>query len=33
MELFVIVALVLLLDYAALRWGYDSREDFRVPRA
>ena len=30
MELLVIVAVVLLFEYAAVRWGYDSRDDFRV---
>jgi hypothetical protein len=29
MELLLILALVLLLDYAAARWGYDSRDGFR----
>jgi hypothetical protein len=29
MELVLILALVVLLDYAALRWGYDSRDGFR----
>ncbi len=29
MELFLFLALVLLLDLAAARWGYDSRDDFR----
>jgi hypothetical protein len=29
MELVLILSLVLLLDYAAVRWGYDSRDDFR----
>ena len=32
MELLLILALVLLLDYAAARWGYDSRDGFR-PRS
>ena len=27
MELLVFVALLLALDYAALRWGHDSRDD------
>ena len=30
MELLLILALVLLLDYAAARWGYDSRDGFRA---
>jgi hypothetical protein len=29
MELLLILALVLVLDYAAARWGYDSRDGFR----
>jgi hypothetical protein len=29
MELFVIVAIVLVFELAAARWGYDSRDDFR----
>jgi hypothetical protein len=29
MELVLILLLVLLLDYAAVRWGYDSRDGFR----
>jgi hypothetical protein len=30
MEFVFILALVLILDYAALRWGYDSRDGFRL---
>jgi hypothetical protein len=29
MELLFIVALVLLFELAAVRWGYDSRDTFR----
>jgi len=32
MELLLILALVLLLDYAANRWGVDSRDGFRSGR-
>ncbi len=31
MELLVFVALCLVLDYLALRWAADSRDDFRAP--
>ena len=30
MELLVIVALVLIFEFAAARWGYDSRDLFRL---
>lgn len=30
MELLVIFALVVVLEYAAARWGHDSRDDFRL---
>ena len=30
MELVLVVAFLLMLDYAALRWGYDSRDGFRL---
>jgi hypothetical protein len=29
MELLLVVILVLLFDYVAIRWGYDSRDGFR----
>jgi hypothetical protein len=29
MELVLILVLMVLLDYAALRWGFDSRDGFR----
>jgi hypothetical protein len=32
MELVLILALVLLLDYAAARWAFDSRDGFRSAR-
>ena len=32
MELVLILALMLLLDYAANRWGFDSRDGFRSAR-
>ena len=32
MELLLIVALVAALEYAAARWGYDSRDGFRTLR-
>ena len=32
MELLVIVFVVALFEYAAARWGYDSRDDFRLLR-
>ena len=32
MELLLIVALVLLFEVAAARWGYDSRDLFRFNR-
>ena len=28
MEVLICIALLLLFDYAALRWGYDSRDAF-----
>ena len=31
MELVLILAFALLLDYAAVRWGFDSRDGFRTP--
>jgi hypothetical protein len=31
-ELLLILALVLAFEYAAARWGYDSRDDFRLSR-
>jgi hypothetical protein len=31
-ELLLIAIVVVLFEYAALRWGYDSREDFRSLR-
>jgi hypothetical protein len=31
-ELFVIVAIVLAFEYAAARWGFDSRDGFRFKR-
>jgi hypothetical protein len=30
MEALLLLALLLIFDYAAARWGYDSRDDFRV---
>jgi hypothetical protein len=32
MDLLVIVALILLFEYAAVRWGYDSRDSFNTNR-
>ena len=32
MEIIVIVALVVAFEYAAARWGYDSRDGFRFKR-
>jgi hypothetical protein len=32
MEVLICMALFLLLDYAALRWGYDSRDAFAEPK-
>jgi hypothetical protein len=32
MELVLILVVVLLLDYAANRWGFDSRDGFRSAR-
>jgi hypothetical protein len=32
MELLLILALVVIFEFAAVRWGYDSRDDFRVRR-
>lgn len=31
MELLLIIVLVVILEFAALRWGRDSRDDFRFP--
>jgi len=33
MELFFIVAVIVVFEYVAMRWGYDSRDGFRIPRA
>jgi hypothetical protein len=30
--LLIIIALVAIFEYAAARWGYDSRESFRIRR-
>jgi hypothetical protein len=32
MELLLVVAVVLVFELAAARWGYDSRDDFRPRR-
>jgi hypothetical protein len=32
MELFVVVAVLLVFELAAARWGFDSRDDFRPKR-
>jgi hypothetical protein len=32
MELLLIILLVLVFEYAAARWGYDSRDDFRLSK-
>jgi len=32
MELLVIVALVVVFEFAAARWSYDSRDGFNTPR-
>ena len=32
MELLLIIALVLLFELAAARWGYDSRDGFRFSK-
>jgi hypothetical protein len=29
MELLLIISVVLIFEFAAVRWGYDSRDDFR----
>ena len=29
MELLIIIALVVIFEYAAVRWGHDSRDGFR----
>jgi hypothetical protein len=32
MELLLIVALVIVFEFAAMRWSHDSRDDFNFPR-
>jgi hypothetical protein len=32
MELLVVITLILVFEYAALRWGHDSRDSFRFTR-
>jgi hypothetical protein len=32
MELLLIISLVLIFEYAAVRWGHDSRDDFRFSK-
>ena len=32
MELLLILLVVVVLEFAAARWGYDSRDDFRILR-
>jgi len=32
MEIICILAIVLVFEFAALRWGVDSRDSFRSPR-
>jgi len=32
MEIICVLAIVLVFEFAALRWGFDSRDSFRIPR-